>query len=138
MKLALCVGRGEIVKTCDIKYSSFDILLIKPQSGLSTKEVYKAYKYDGSNKEYKIKNILKALENNNFDLLEENIFNDLTIPALGLNEELNDIYNYLKEVSNIHLSGSGPTMFIINPTKENIDLVNQKYKDCFICLCKTI
>ncbi len=138
MKLALCVGRGEIVKPCNIKYSSFDILLIKPQSGLSTKDVYKAYKYDGSNKEDKINNILNALENNDFYLLENNIFNDLTTPALGLNEELNDIYSYLKQVSNIHLSGSGPTMFIINPTKENIDLVNKKYKNCFICLCKAI
>lgn len=138
MKLALCTGRGEIINPCNISYKSFDILLIKPQSGLSTKEVYKAYKCDGISKTFKIDNIVSALQYCDIFSLKQNIFNDLTNVALSLNNELRDIYNDLKERTDIYLSGSGPTMFIINPTEEIIDYVNKNYKNCFIRKCQIL
>ena len=137
-KLALCTGRGEIVNPYNISYKPFEILLIKPESGLSTKEVYKAYKYDGITKKDKIENIIKSLENCDIFSLKQNIFNDLTKVALSLNNELKEIFNNLKTKTDIYLSGSGPTMFIINPTKEIIEYINNNYQKCFIKLCKTI
>ena len=137
-KLALCVNRGEVVINKDIDYAPFDILLIKPPLGLSTKEVYKAYIYDGVDKLYKIDNILEALKNNNIEKLKENIFNDLTKPAMSLNNELYNIFNDLKTKTNIYLSGSGPTMFIINPTTKIIEYVKKTYSNCFILHTKTL
>ena len=138
MQLALCTGRGEIVNPCNISYKSFDILLIKPQSGLSTKEVYKAYKYDGISKKEKIDAIINALHYCDTFSLKQSIFNDLTNVALSLNNELKDIFSDLKDKTDIYLSGSGPTMFIINPSEEIVDYIQKKYSDCFIKKCKII
>ena len=50
----------------------------------------------------------------------------------SLNKELNSIYNSLKNITNIHISGSGPTMFIINPDDELYDCLKKEYNDIFI------
>ncbi len=138
MKLALCVGRGEVVLPYDFSYKPFNILLIKPLTGLSTKEVYKAYTYDGSNKKEKIDNIVKAVKYCDTFSLKTNIFNDLTKTALTLNSDLKNIYDDLREKTDIYLSGSGPTMFIIEPTEEIIGYVEKNYPDCFIKATTTI
>ena len=136
-KFALCTGRGEKVNIINNVYKPINLLLIKPQSGLSTKEVYQNYTYDGNDKFYIITTIINSVISNDIKLLTKNIFNDLTKPALLLNNEFNEIYNDLKDKSNIYLSGSGPTMFIIEPTKEIIDYVKNKYNNCFIKECMT-
>ena len=135
-KFALCDNRGEKVNPINSKYKSFNIMLIKPQSGLSTKEVYSIYEYDESNKLKRINEIIENVIDNDIDKLKLNIFNDLTTPALKLNQDFNYIYNDLKNKTNIYLSGSGPTMFIIEPEQDIIDYVNDKYKDCFRLLTK--
>ena len=137
-KFALCTGRGEKVNIIDSEYKPFNILLIKPKSGLSTKDVYKAYEYDGIDKSDTIDDIIDSVINNDISLLIDSIFNDLTIPALKLNKELNTIFNDLKNKTNIFLSGSGPTMFIINPNKDIENYIKNKYSDCFIMRCKTM
>ena len=45
-KPALCTGRGEIVNPINSNLSKIDLLLLKVDSGLSTKEVYKNYEWD--------------------------------------------------------------------------------------------
>ncbi len=134
-KFALCTGRGEKVNIIDSEYKSFNILLIKPQSGLSTKDVYREYTYDGSDKRDTIDDIIDSVINNDINGLINLIFNDLTTPALKLNKELNTIFNDLKTKTNIFLSGSGPTMFIINPDSNIVKYVKEKYNDCFIREC---
>jgi len=138
MKLALCVGRGEIVLPYDISYEPFNILLIKPETGLSTKEVYKAYKYNGDDKKEKIDNIINALKYCDIFSLKQNIFNDLTRVALSLNNQLENIYNDLKTKTDIYLSGSGPTMFIINPTDTIKNYCKKAYPTCFVKECKVL
>jgi len=137
-KLALCVNRGEKVLPNNIKYIPFELLLLKPKLGLSTKDVYKNYDYDGHDYKEKIDNIFDALINNDLNLLKKNIFNDLTKPALKLSNDLNNTFNDIKNKSNIYLSGSGPTMFIINPTKEIENYIKNTYKDYFILHTKTL
>ena len=123
-KLALCTGRGEIINPVNISYSKIKILLIKPNTGLSTKEVYQNYKYKNISKKENIDNIIKALENNDRQLLIDNIFNDLGEISLSLNKEMKDIYDKLI-YKNLFVSGSGPTMFIVEPTEEQINYVNK-------------
>ena len=137
-KLALCTNRGEKVNKVDVESFVFDLLLIKPKTGLSTKEVYKNYVYQNVSKREKIDNIIKAIKYCDTFSLKENIFNDLTKTALNLNTELNTIYNDLKKRTDIYLSGSGPTMFIIDPEIDVVSYIEKNYKDCFIKKCKTI
>jgi 4-diphosphocytidyl-2-C-methyl-D-erythritol kinase len=125
-KLALCTNRGEVVNPIDIQYKPIDILVVKPKVGLSTKNVYSIYKWDESDKSYKIKNLIKALENNDLTLLKDNIFNDLENCSLQLSSELNDLYNKCKELGlNPHVSGSGPSIFFINPSDNDINLIKR-------------
>ena len=121
--LALCTNRGEVVNKLDITPNKIPLVLIKINEGLSTKEVYKNYIYDNISKDDKIKNIISALKSNDLDKLENNIFNDLTKSALGLNSNLYNLYNELKKGARIHLSGSGPTIFGLNLTKEEKDYI---------------
>lgn len=124
-KLALCTNRGEVVNPINIEYKPINILIVKPKVGLSTKNVYSIYKWDNSDKRNKIDNIIKALECNDLELLEENIFNDLENCSLQLSNDLNKLYNEYKELNlKPHVSGSGPSIFFVNPTDNEIELIN--------------
>lgn len=136
-KTALCTNRGEIVNELNLNPFVFNLLLIKPKSGLSTKDVYKNYIYEGISKKENIDNIINAIKNCDIFSLKQNIFNDLTKTAVKLNVELDLIYNDLAKRTDIYLSGSGPTMFIINPTTEIVDYVFKQYNDCFLRLLQT-
>lgn len=136
-ELAMCTNRGEIVNPLNIKVKPFKLLLIKPNSGLSTKEVYQNYEYEGLENKERIDLTIEALKTNNLELLEENIFNDLTKPALKLNKELNLMFKKLSKNHKIHLSGSGPTMFILNPKDKEIKKIKEQYDDIFIYECYT-
>ena len=98
----------------------------------------KAYKYNGDDKKEKIDNIINALKYCDIFSLKQNIFNDLTRVALSLNNQLENIFNDLKTKTDIYLSGSGPTMFIINPTDTIIDYCKKAYPTCFVKECKTL
>lgn len=137
-KAALCTNRGEIINPLNIDIPSINILLIKPSLGLSTKEVYQNYKYLMEDKKVKLDNIVKALKDNNITLLKENIFNDLSISALSLNKHLKEIYDAIKSKDiDVYISGSGPTMYLIEPTKEDEAIINSIItSDVFICKCK--
>ncbi len=136
-KAALCTNKGEKIHPLLFEIPKINILLIKPYIGLSTKEVYENYIYDKVSKEEKICKIYKALENNNISLLKENIFNDLTKPALSLSKELKELYfNIKKNNIAVYLSGSGPTMYLVDPFDEEINMVKQCIDDkVFIKKC---
>jgi len=137
--IALCTNRGEVINPLDIEMPRINVLLIKPQVGLSTKAVYQAYKYNGVSKEENINNIIKALNNNDLELLKKNIFNDLADPALSLSKEFNELYLNIKKAGiNVYISGSGPTMYVLNPTNEEIMKVQDLiYEGVFLGLCHT-
>ena len=130
-KLALCTNRGEKVNIINKIYKPINILLLKPKTGCSTKAVYNLYKYDGKEKRKIIDEIITNLERNEIEKLNNNIFNDLLIPALNVNNELKEIYNDLKPKTNIQLSGSGSTLFIIEPTEEMKQYINKKYSQLY-------
>lgn len=120
-KISLCTGRGEIITPLDIDTPKLNILLIKQDIGLSTAMVYKNYVYEGISKEDKINNIITSLKTRNIPLLDSNIFNDLEPVALGVSSVLRDAFNKIKNMGiSVHVSGSGPTMFVVNPTMEEI------------------
>ncbi len=127
-KAALCKNRGEVIEPLNIKMPNIDLLLIKPNTGLSTKEVYANYKYKGISKGNRINNIIKGLKDNDINLVKANIFNDLASVALNLNKELKDIYNILDNYDiKPYLSGSGPTIYLINPKESDEEIINKLF-----------
>ncbi|MBO5541836.1 MAG: 4-(cytidine 5'-diphospho)-2-C-methyl-D-erythritol kinase [Acholeplasmatales bacterium] len=138
-KPALCTGRGEKINIIKSNIDSFKILLIKPETGLSTKEVYKNYEYKGINKEKELSNLLKALENNDLDLLKNNIFNDLGEVALSLNKDMEKIFVKLSLIGlKVYVSGSGPTMYILDYNDEDLDIIKNMFDaSVFIMECRS-
>ena len=130
-KLALCTNRGEVVNIIDKSYKPINILLLKPKTGCKTKEVYENYHYEGISKSDLINNVINDLGNNDIDSIQKHIFNDLLNPALKTNAELKEIYDDLKQKTNIYLSGSGSTLFIIEPTLKTKQYINDKYQDLY-------
>ena len=67
------------------------------------------------------------------------ILNDLENVSLKLSNELNDSFNKIKSLSyNPHISGSGPTIYILNVKsidKKNIEDILPDYQ---YILCNTI
>lgn len=138
-KIALCTGRGEIINPIDVEIPKFNVFLIKPNFGLSTGLVYKNYVYEGISKEEKIKNIIDSLKEKNVEKLKENIFNDLEKTAIEVKPKLKASYEFLIHLGcHPYVSGSGPTMYLIDPTLEEI-LRIQSYakKDTFLKLTNT-
>ena len=138
-KAALCTGRGEKVAPFDFDVPSIDLLIIKTQIGLSTKEVYKNYKYKNEPKGTKINNIIDALKAGDIDKLSNNIFNDLQEISLSMSKELNDLYTLLKKNNyQPFVSGSGPSMFILNPSSEDIKKIRELLpENTYLALCHT-
>ena len=135
-KAALCTGRGEIVTPLGFELPSLSLVLIKPSFGLSTKEVYDKYVYDGINRRMDINKITEALKNNDLVLLEEYIFNDLEKIALKISPKLNELFNKIKGLSyQPHISGSGPTIYVLDAKAKDLENIKAVTKDenLFVC-----
>lgn len=137
--LALCTGRGEIINPLSFKAPKLNVLLIKQRIGLSTAMIYKNYVYDGTSKNDKINNIITALKEKKIELLKENIFNDLEPVALKVSKVLKDLFDKIKNMGiDVHISGSGPTMYVIDPTMEEVLKIKRvASSDTFVLLTNT-
>ncbi|MGM9971137.1 MAG: 4-(cytidine 5'-diphospho)-2-C-methyl-D-erythritol kinase [Anaeroplasmataceae bacterium] len=132
-----CTGRGEIVQPIYKDYKKWDITLIKPDFGISTKAIYDAYVWDKTSHEEQTKMIIEALENNDLDKLKKNIYNDLASISI-FKTPLYDIYKDVKELGyDVFLSGSGPTLFILGE-KPNLDSIKKKYEGISILNTKLL
>ena len=80
--------------------------------------MYANYLYKNINKEHKINNIIDGLKHNDILKIKNNLFNDLEEVALSLDNKLKEIFlDLINQKVNVHVSGSGPTLFVINPEK---------------------
>lgn len=138
-KIALCTGRGEIIVPLDVTPPKLNVLLIKQRIGLSTAMIYKNYTYDGTSKKDKIDNIIEALRAKKIEEVKKNIFNDLENVALKVSETLKKSFDRIKDAGiDVHISGSGPTMYVLDPTMEEILKIKSVAKaDTFILLTNT-
>lgn len=136
---ALCTGRGEIVTPIDLDFKGIPFLIIKPQFGLSTKEVYAKYVYNGVPKNQELKLLLEAINNKNFEQIDKTIFNDLEKVAVSLNPKLEELYNKIDNLSYIpHISGSGPTIFILNAKYVDMEIIKGIDDTLLLFMCHTI
>lgn len=138
-KGALCSGRGELVCPLGFDLPHFSLLLIKPKFGFSTKEIYQKYVFDGVFKGVWIKRLLDALKNNDLDAIEQNIFNDLEKTALNHSPELKAIFERIEGLSyHPHISGSGPTIYVLDAKSIDLENVKAVLKDVDLYLLSTL
>ena len=130
-EFALCKGRGEKVNIIK-KSFSYNILLIKPSFGLSTKEVFNNIKIKKS--ESNTNQIIKCI--NDYEFINNNIENDLFEASMLVNQKMLSLSNRIKELGFIpHMTGSGSCLFVISLDIEKLKTLSSHFKDCFIKIC---
>ena len=117
-KPARCQGVGEIVTLIDIK-NNYYVLIVKPEAGCSTKEVYQVA--DGMDLPVcNIENVIKALAEGDDDLLAENMSNALQNAAISLVPSIQNIIDELHDLGlkMVQVTGSGSAVFALSTDKK--------------------
>ena len=139
---SLVEGKGEKITPFVIKDNYF-VLLIKPNYGLSTKEVYTLYdEYSSSHQieHSSLHNIKKALENNDEEELKKNLINNLEISAFEISPSLKELKeDIIKEgLDKVLMTGSGSTIFALSKDESSLLNIAKKFNinDNFVLVTK--
>lgn len=131
-KRSFIYGRGDYINFYESD-EKLSFLLILPNVSLLTKEVFR--NYSSVKEKNKYIGFEKHLKNKEINFIINNAKNDLLKPALSLNNDFNKLYKAFKSSGlNVHMSGSGPSLFIINPSKNDIEKVKKNKKDVKIIM----
>lgn len=124
---AYCSGRGEILKQLP-PLQKKSLLIVKPQEGLSTPEVYR--KLDASSLKQRDPEAVLA----SFYAGQFNCFNDLEIPAFAIMPELACLRTKLMSsgFSEVLMSGSGSAFFCLGEGKVSEAADQQHFPSSFI------
>jgi 4-diphosphocytidyl-2-C-methyl-D-erythritol kinase len=122
---ALCEGIGEIITPLK-SFKDHVLVIVKPNFGLSTKDVYKDIEVQKIFRHPKTEEVIQAIEENDVVFVSENLMNILENVSLKKHKILREIKITLLNQGAIGslMTGSGPTVFGIF---ENID----KAEKCF-------
>ncbi|MDR1697448.1 MAG: 4-(cytidine 5'-diphospho)-2-C-methyl-D-erythritol kinase [Erysipelotrichaceae bacterium] len=136
-KPARVTGFGEKVSQPIKLIDDYHVLLVKPQQGLSTAEVYQEADNLGLKQLANNDLLIKALETGDKELVRTSIFNSLQEAAIKLSPEIQSIIDLLKQEGfrTVMMSGSGSTVFALfrNEKKWLFSLMNKIRKmGCFV------
>ena len=126
---ARCQGVGEIVTPVKVK-NNYYVLLVKPEAGCSTKDVYQAA--DSMNLPVcNVDNVVKALEEGDDELLAANVSNALQEPAISLVPNIQTIIDELKSfgLKIVQVTGSGSAVFAMSTDKNLLKRVFKQLED---------
>ena len=128
-KPARVQGVGEILSPISIK-NNYYVLLVKPEAGCSTKEVY-AISDTMDLKTANIDNVVKALAEGDDELLADSISNALQEPAIKLVPSIQKIIDDLKEkgLKIVQVTGSGSAVFALSTDKKLLKSIFKKIED---------
>lgn len=129
---ALVEGIGEKIMPFRCQ-PDFDILLVKPRKGVSTKEAFDIV--DSSEHEHPdCMKMMNALIMNDYEGVVSSLGNSLETAAVQLVKEIRDVKNRMNEMGfdGVLMSGSGSTVFGITRNQDMLDeameqLRNEKY-----------
>lgn len=126
---ARCGGIGEKIEPITIK-NPYHVLIVKPDQGCSTKEVFKL----ADSKPYKqvnIDKVIEALETGDDELLAENMGNSLEEAAISLVPEIQEIKDYLfsKGLKLVLMSGSGSAVYALSHDKAELKKIMLEIED---------
>lgn len=127
---ARVTSTGETLTPIKIK-TPYYVLLVKPDHGLSTKEIYNLYDENHSNINHpNINQLIEALQIDDEDKIQANLINVLSVPAIIKLPLINDLLN---EFININLplsgmSGTGSTCFALSKDKKYLEYVAKHFE----------
>ena len=128
-KPARCRGIGEKIEPIEIK-NNYYVLLVKPEAGCSTREVYQtADSMDLAVCD--MDKVLKALADGDDDLLADSIANSLQAPAISLVPVIQSIIDELKDcgLKIVQMTGSGSAVFALSTDKKLLKKVLKKFEN---------
>ena len=122
-------GVGEIITPINVK-NNYYVLIVKPEAGCSTREVY-ALSDTMDLKTCNIENVIKALDEGDDKLLADNISNALQEPAIKLVPAIQTIINELKQfgLDIVQVTGSGSAVFALSTDKKALFKILKKLED---------
>lgn len=120
-KPARCRGIGDVIEPINVK-NDYYVLLVKPENGCSTKDVYNLCDKKKNWPHYNVDTVIKALEEGDDDLLAKSIFNVLEDSSIELVPEIQTVKDELKELGFkiVMMTGSGSAVFALSTDKKLI------------------
>ena len=117
-KPARVQGVGEVLTPINVK-NNYYVLIVKPELGCSTKEVY-ALSDSMELKTCNLDNVIKALEEGDDNLLADSIGNSLQEPAIKMVPAIQGILDDLKShgLKIAQVTGSGSAVFALSTDKK--------------------
>lgn len=128
-KPARCQGIGDLITPIEVK-NNYYVLLVKPDSGCPTKDVFETS--DKMDLEVcDIDKVVQALKDGDDDLLAENISNSLQKPAISLLPSIQTIIDELRSegLKIVSLTGSGSAVFALSTDKKALKNIFKKLDD---------
>ena len=140
-KPARCKGIGEVVEPITVK-NDYYVLLVKPEAGCSTKEVYHATDKVKNWPHGGVDEVVKALETGDDELLAKSIFNVLEQPSISLVPEIAVIKDEMKNLGLkiAMMTGSGSAVFALSTDKKLIKSAYRYFEEKYrnVILTKVI
>ncbi len=139
----LCEGIGEVLTPIIPEFHGMGVLLIKPDKGVSTRDAYSDFDKKESPEHPDIPGLAAAVEKKDLKLLREKMGNVLEEAALSRVPEIGAVKDFLnqKGAAAVLMSGSGPTVFALDPDrgllKEACDEGKQRFPDYDVILTET-
>lgn len=122
-------GVGEILTPVEVK-NNYYVLLVKPEAGCSTKEIY-AISDTMDLKTCNIDDVIKALAEGDDELLASSISNALQDPAItvvpSIQTIIDELHNYGLKI--VQVTGSGSAVFALSTDKKLLKKVLKELED---------
>ena len=128
-KPARVQGVGEILTPITVK-NNYYVLLVKPEAGCSTKEIYEISDTMDL-KVCNIDNVIKALQEGDDDLLADSISNALQEPAIKSVPSIQTIIDELHGfgLKMVQVTGSGSSVFALSTDKKLLKKILKQLDD---------
>jgi 4-diphosphocytidyl-2-C-methyl-D-erythritol kinase len=131
-------GIGEVIDVIENNLDA-DIILIKPNFGVSTAKAYKNMYMLNNKKDANIDNIILGLKNNDVYLIEKNIENHLEQGLLLEDQNIIEFREKLKKLTGMKffMSGSGSAYYTFSKNgEEQVKVIREQLQHCEVHLCR--